>query len=607
MLACALLPAGCYGPSKSLAEPVVLAAEDEEDEPLPKPAAPPAAPPKKEEPPKEPEPPPPPKRPAQVADWKPEDFLSAKRDRDPALLQAVQHLVRSGAKDEETIRLLANLLQVEEEDAARPLTSTPSVASAVIPFFATLESSMAQQTLQGLLKGDVRAEGDEAQCVELVLRALVETPSPAHEELLGDILTQPSRWRAWDASGVTADRLHEMCFKLIQPVASAALRMRLAHYIVQGVTPAEHRERIGPWLAAPEPINLGAQVVLHNSQMLSPEAKTRFRDTFAKLNSAALDQLLGVTTVFNAPAGQSLRLTTATAPRSNGLFVSPAASALSAGTVEEPDQAAAVARHFWTREFMANVAADLSRMADLGAQRELMLLASNLPYQAVRVEMHRALRRQWVEGTAPFEAARLTLDAFRDPGFLVLVKAMPREEQKPMTGAAAANQPKPTKERLAKFAWMGAAESFVRSLNERFYAAARANPLPAQPSAENELPLALAKGLSVAAEYHVLWPTQLERLQDLAVDPLVLHYVRLEGEERFQKVSDFYRRQLESPACRNVARGQWLESQQGDETTRQIRSVDVLITRSEPPPRSTTMPENLLVEILWIEIPDPTR
>ena len=265
-------------------------------------------------------------------------------------------------------------------------------------------------------------------------------------------------------------------------------------------------------------------------------------------------------------------------------------------------------QHFWSAEFLASVSRDVARMTDIGAHRELMLLASNLPHQSVRSELHRALKRQWVEGTTPFESARLTLDSFRDPGFLTVVKAMPREEPKPMPAAGAAtatSQPKPSKERQAKFAWMAATESFVRSLNDRFYAAARAQrPEAVSPG---KLPLMLHRGLPVVAEYHMDLPAQLDGRLNGSLDPLVVHYVRAEGDERYQKVVEFYRRQLDSPAAHNVARGQWLDSQETDSATGRIRSVDVLITRNDPTPRTPTSAESLLVELLWIETTDPTR
>lgn len=632
-LACALLAlmlGGCWGPSRSLPEPRATA---KEPEPPPEPVKPPVAVNRPAEPPKPPEPPKPlpvPQRPAQFADWTWDDLLSAREEHDPALPQAAQHIVRSGAKDEDTLWLLARLVEVEEpppppkpqaaagDDEPRPAAPpkpTLSVASVVIPCFAALDGGLAQQTLLDLLKGRVATDVDEVQCLDLVLRSLVETPSPAHEELLGSILTDPARWRPLSSDGVTADRLHELCFKLVQPTASAALRTRLAQYIVQTSTPAAHRERIGPWLAGPEPINLGAQVVLHNSELLSAEAKARFREAFAKLNSPALDQLLGVSLAMHAPAPagfQPFEFAPAKPVQPAGQFVNPDKAGLFTGAkpAEEEDQAAQTVRHFWSPDFVASVARDAARMNNLGTQRELMLLACNLPHQTVRAELHRALKRQWVDGTAPFEAARLTADSFRDPGFLVLVKSMPREEQKPMTpapgAAASAAPPKPTKERQAKFAWMGAAESFVRSLNDRFYAAARAK--PRETGTVSELPLALHRGLPLVAEYHLNWPAQLEgRLKGVAIDPLVLHYVRTEGEDRYQKVVDYYRNKLASPQSHNVARGQWLESQQSDSATGRVRSVDVLITRDDAPTRTVTTPENLLVEILWIEIPDPNR
>jgi hypothetical protein len=50
-----------------------------------------------------------------------------------------------------------------------------------------------------------------------------------------------------------------------------------------------------------------------------------------------------------------------------------------------------------------------------------------------------------------------------------------------------------------------------------------------------------------------------------------------------------------------------VESQEADAAKGRIRSVDVLITRNDAAPRTPTSSESLLVELLWIEIADPTR
>jgi hypothetical protein len=640
------LLAGCYGPSRSLAEPVILAS-DEDEEPPPKAAPPgaavkpiaavpaaaaaPAAPTPK--PPEPPKPLPTPQRPADFAHWTWDDLLSAREENDPALPQAAQHIVRTWAKDEDTVWLLARLLELIEplpvapptavsDDAPRPAAPpkpTLTVAGVLIPFFAALESSLAQETLVSLVKGDVFTDLEDAQALELIFRALAENPTANYEEMLGSILTEPSRWRPVDTDGITAERLHELCFKQVQATASPELRTRMAQYVVQSSTPPAHRERLGTWLAAPDPANLGAQVVLHNSDLLSPEGKARFREAFARLNSPALDQLLGVAGAISAPAPapfQPFQFAPAKVEKPNNLFANPDQGALAgAKPASEDDRAIELMRHFWTEDFLASVARDVARMSDIGTQRELMLLASNLPHQTVRQEVRRALLRQWIEGPTPFETAKLAKDSFRDPGILVLVKSLPRQEPKPPpTGAAAAAQPKPTRDQQAKFAWMGAAESFLRSLNERFYTAARTNPRAAQPvglssaATGGGIPMKLQMGVPIVAEYHLHWPAQLpDGLKDRPIDPLELHYVRMEGEEPFQRVSNFYRGQLPSPASHNVARGQWLESQQPVAETGRIRSVDVLITREGPPPRSQTTAEDLVVEVLWMEIPDPTH
>jgi hypothetical protein len=141
------------------------------------------------------------------------------------------------------------------------------------------------------------------------------------------------------------------------------------------------------------------------------------------------------------------------------------------------DPAAETAAQFWTPEFVATISADVLQIRDLGADRELMLLACNLPFPEVRRSLHQVLVRHWEQGVAPFEKAKLTFESIRDPGFLVLAKSMPREEAKAPLRPGIAS-PKPTPEQAAKQAWLAASESFLRSLNGRFYTASRLKPPP---------------------------------------------------------------------------------------------------------------------------------
>jgi len=86
---------------------------------------------------------------------------------------------------------------------------------------------------------------------------------------------------------------------------------------------------------------------------------------------------------------------------------------------------------------------------------------------------------------------------------------------------------------------------------------------------------------------------------------LVVHYVRMEQEERVASVQGFYRRQLKKSESRLIKQGNWLESVERLPDAGRLRSVDVMITRpTEAPPRDRSAKEPLVVDVLWIETPD---
>jgi hypothetical protein len=233
---------------------------------------------------------------------------------------------------------------------------------------------------------------------------------------------------------------------------------------------------------------------------------------------------------------------------------------------------------------------------------------------------------------------------------LVVLKSLPRDDRSQRTEESRLPEAV-KKERAAKWAWLTASERLLREWNKRFHSAAlarsrgallgtaseeslelaaadEADPfssfsLPQSGAAKQlasdftvtsadpmlfGLPLPLHPGAEIAAEYHVQWPADLQgRLKGTAVSPMVIHYVRLEQEDRPAKLLSFYTRQLKSPAVRSTADGRWLDSMEKNKVARSLRSVDVLIQRTrETQSANREATEPLVVEILWIEIPDPT-
>ena len=144
----------------------------------------------------------------------------------------------------------------------------------------------------------------------------------------------------------------------------------------------------------------------------------------------------------------------------------------------------------------------------------------------------------------------------------------------------------------------------------------------------------LHKDASVTAEYHVDWPADLAALPEgIDLLPLRVHYVRIEEENHPGRVESFYSRHLKDARKRTLDDGTWLDFVERGPEPGWRRSVDVLIETEgggaaggglgaraptlgrnargarggDRGTRARTESEELVVEILSIEIFDPTQ
>lgn len=131
--------------------------------------------------------------------------------------------------------------------------------------------------------------------------------------------------------------------------------------------------------------------------------------------------------------------------------------------------------------------------------------------------------------------------------------------------------------------WTATAERLVRSFSERFMQAGHSG-RGASAAAENR-PVELPGGkTTVVSEYHLQWPEDLadkDKLVGVPLDPMMVHYVRYRREgASVNNAVAFYRRYLARPVERTVATGTWIESLRAVPESGRRLSVDVLITRA---------------------------
>ena len=177
--------------------------------------------------------------PDDVAQWVREHYRRARRDGDPRLKDAAEHLgkqfkgVTKGGKDDKAAKLLTNLLRFEEPKTETPDGATPGpvvqtpggmrsasprgsragyptrgvypgqsgagqfrpldadTIKAIVYALALNDSKTARETLNEVLRGTFKSDDDRA-ATEGLLESLAAQPSPEHEDVLFRVLTNPN-------------------------------------------------------------------------------------------------------------------------------------------------------------------------------------------------------------------------------------------------------------------------------------------------------------------------------------------------------------------------------------------------------------------------------
>ena len=121
------------------------------------------------------------------------------------------------------------------------------------------------------------------------------------------------------------------------------------------------------------------------------------------------------------------------------------------------------------------------------------------------------------------------------------------------------------------------------------------------------------------ARYRLNWPTDLKgKMGSIKPGTMVINYVRFEETSRPISVATHYQRQLKGAKTRLLENGRWVDFLGAGSAARRMRSVDVMVTSraaapgTPPPPaadqagKPKNAPEDIIVEILSIEIPNPS-
>jgi hypothetical protein len=98
---------------------------------------------------------------------------------------------------------------------------------------------------------------------------------------------------------------------------------------------------------------------------------------------------------------------------------------------KDPELAYRVGRQLWGGDFLLLVASRLEGVASLKTGAPEVMLASTVPTDAVRAQLYEVLKKNWNEGPKALEAAGFGGAVVSEPGFLAVIKALPRKDLEP--------------------------------------------------------------------------------------------------------------------------------------------------------------------------------
>lgn len=405
-----------------------------------------------------------PQLPEDVAKWKGQDFYDARKAGDPRLIEAVGQLARRAPGSVKVAENLAKLLAPPAEEEATEQGPQPGYRSqsggrdprlveAIVAALGANGTDAARAILGQLLAGTLSTDDDKT-AVDAALKALAGDPSQQTDALLFCALTAPEKLRSQPNGEIGPEQLREMALAVVSSTASETLRTTLALFLVQPTTPPAWREQMAGFLQEQHPDNVGAQLILYQSDQTPQETRATFEQYFMAYSSAAMAHVLGIPATQTDPAPGGLPGGNANwrgAPGGSGYGTEydgprggrpnppaggpgygqpgPAGADQPVAGPADPDAPYRRAGQLWSAQTAAMVEARLGKLTSLGEEAPLALLAGTFPVDSTRSALWETLHKHANDGPEQLESAGLTTQVISDPGLLLSIKTLPRRHE----------------------------------------------------------------------------------------------------------------------------------------------------------------------------------
>ncbi|NLE39235.1 MAG: hypothetical protein GX621_14525 [Pirellulaceae bacterium] len=699
-----------------------------------------------------------PPRPENLADWKKDDFVNAKKENDPRLIEAINHLGANRVGDPEVAEMVAAALRFikPEERPAEPsgTTSTPPPSdnmlldgpvtgiagsgpsgprqpaqldartiAAAIKALSANNTDPARAVLRTIVTGELTTDDDRTATLS-AMRALLEDPAAENEAFMLRVLTEPAEVRKPAGSGavadpgaaqmgagmagygmgtsppLTAETLYEEAKQRVDRFASESFRLKLVQYLLTSSrATVKQKEELGVMLQRPNPENVAPQLLIYQAPLDAAELKAAMEKFFTEVSSVALGHMLGI--LEDKEPEVEVRETTTKPSEGGGWRVGGPGTDLEGfgpqphepmglddpsglgGGLEDPSSMEARAANFhnpkviyplaqklWNPKTAQTVTQRIAQVTALDPGNSTLALARTIPVDQVRAGLYALLLAHHEDGPGQLIGDAGTFGAgyggpglmggfddglstpgtrfghggggaigetgvIFDPGFLVVVKMLPREDKRApktakrsrtaRTPAAGGLSPDPGADMLHGGAqveadtpakkWMDASENLLKLLCQQCERAAEGQNASGDKPSE-KMPIKPHPKANITARFEMKWPDDAAaKLGETTLDPIEVHFVRIEDTTQFSRLTKYYQRAAKTKPRTIGQSDAWFDSIDDSETPGRTLSCDVLVTRPQgaaPAPagmvrgRRVEPEEPLVVHILTIEMNDPT-
>lgn len=476
---------------------------------------------------------------------------------------------------------------------------------------------------------------------------------------------------------MSAEQLAQEAERVLKPIASENLRKSLAGYILRDSISAANRQKFRAWFTESTPENLLGQLKVYEANAPDPELLNQFEEYFTIYSGTAIARLLGIlprtpdlsllgSTNRNTPSLQELKGwgsggRSGNSPNGNDLEVAIAELCYAQKKNASPEEELIrLTKKLWGHEIASIVAQRLNArlihnpIGKVTDEKNCIALASTMPLDKVRHALFKRCKNYYQQGPSvalgevlsnntnqnsmdPIIAAAMKASGGRnqndskllaiDPGLLVTLKMLHREDPNAIMNTTRGVPVRTGGNGNAQHQWFYASQQLVAKMFAQCCTAATPPParegMIATATSENDKPSAdpslvdLHKDAQIVTRLDFKLPNSVQGpLGNLPMDPLEVHYIRIEEMSKPKTIANHYRRVVsgqERVLAGNM--GWWFDSIKEGTTNGSRRSVDVVISPGLPKavnpggkrPKSrkkSLVP--IVIQILTIETANPT-